>query len=102
FGAKGLSLGRGELIVAVRFPGDAAGSGSAYVKQANPGSGYAVCGVAATVTVNAGRVERCRVAVTGATATAVRLPAVEAALPGTAGTPDDIARAAAQVTSVRR
>jgi carbon-monoxide dehydrogenase medium subunit len=99
FGAKGLQLGRGELMVAVRF---ASNGGRAYAKVANPGSGYAICGVAALVeTGRDGKVSQCWVAVTGAGAFAMRLPAVEAALTGTSATADDIAQAAARVSSER-
>jgi carbon-monoxide dehydrogenase medium subunit len=88
--------GAGEIIVAVTFPSEA--GASAYVKLADPGSGYALCGVAAVVALGAdGTVASCRVAVTGATDAVVRLAGVESALAGTAAGADDIAGAAAAV-----
>lgn len=87
--------GAGEIIVAVNLPIAEAGTGSAYSKVAHPGSGYAVCGVAALVALGPdGSVARCRVAAAGLEAGAVRLPAVEAALTGTAATAADVTAAA--------
>ena len=95
FGPPPGAMAQGEIIVAVHFPG---GGGSAYEKLADPGSGYAVCGVAAAVSLAAdGTVEGCRVAVTGAGAQTVRLAAVETALTGTAASAENIASAATQV-----
>lgn len=87
--------GPAEIIVAATFPIAEAGTGSAYAKVAHPGSGYAVCGVAALVALGPdGTVSRCRVAAAGAGPGAVRLPAVEAALTGTAPGAEDLAAAA--------
>jgi aerobic carbon-monoxide dehydrogenase medium subunit len=86
--------GPGEIIVAVTFPLAEAGTGSAYSKVAHPGSGYAVCGVAALVALGPdGTVARCRVAVAGAGPGAVRLPEVEAALTGTMATAAEVTAA---------
>ena len=85
----------GEITVAVSFPAAEAGTGSAYSKVAHPGSGYAVCGVAALVALGPdGSVSRCRVAAAGVGPGAVRLPGVETAFTGTAATADDVVAAA--------
>ena len=77
-------LGSGEVITQVRFPVPASGTGSAYAKLPDPASGYALVGVAATVTVAGGKVTVVRVAITGLTPKATRLPSVELALVGKA------------------
>jgi carbon-monoxide dehydrogenase medium subunit len=85
----------GEIVVAVSFPAAEAGTGSAYVKVAHPGSGYAVCGVATLVALGPdGTVARCQVAAAGLGPGAVRLPAVETAFTGTGATADDVVAAA--------
>ncbi len=78
------SLGSTEVITQVRFPVPASGTGSAYAKLPDPASGYALVGVAATVTVAGGKVTVVRVAITGLTPKATRLPSVELALVGKA------------------
>lgn len=91
-------LAPGEIITSVDFPAHVAGAGSAYEKFKHPASGYAVCGIAASVEPAAnGTVSKCRVAVTGAASRATRLPAVEAVLEGQAPTADRIAAAAGRV-----
>lgn len=87
------ALGDAEILTAIHFP--AGEGGSAYEKVANPASGYAVAGVAAAVTVSGGVITKCRVALTGATDHARRLPAVENALEGKEATEDNINAAAA-------
>lgn len=75
-----------------------AGTGSAYEKFKHPASGYAICGIAATVRPLAnGLVRQCRVAVTGAASQAARLRAVEAAMEGHEPTAGNIAAAAKRV-----
>lgn len=79
----------GEIVTAVRIPAPAKGSGSAYEKLANPASGYAICGVAAAVTVSAkGKIEDATIALAGAGPTAVSLAA------NAQGTEDEVAAAA--------
>ena len=56
------SLEPQELIVGIRVPAPAAGSGSAYVSVENPASGFALAGAAAVVAADG----TSRVAVTGA------------------------------------
>jgi aerobic carbon-monoxide dehydrogenase medium subunit len=74
----------GEIITSLDLPAAAASHGSAYVKQRHPGSGYAICGVAAAVIVDAGTIQSARIAVTGATGHPARLEGAEEAAAGTA------------------
>ncbi len=76
------SLGPGEVITTVVFPGCGPDCGSAYEKFKNPASGRAICGVAAFVERKGGVVSRCAVALCGATRRATRLPRVEEAMAG--------------------
>lgn len=72
-----------EILVAIRVPVPAAGSGAAYMKFPHPASRFAVVGVAAVVTLD--KQTTCAsagVAVTGAGTKAVRAKGVEAALRG--------------------
>jgi aerobic carbon-monoxide dehydrogenase medium subunit len=77
-------LGPGEIITSLDLPAAAAGQGSAYVKQRHPGSGYAICGVAAAVIVDGGTIKPVRIVVTGATGHPARLEGAEEAAAGTA------------------
>ena len=89
-GAEFERPGSGEIITAVRIPAPAPGNGSAYEKLPNPGSGYAICGVAAAVTVSAdGAIERASIGLAGAGPTAVSLAA------DVQGTEDEVAAVAA-------
>ncbi len=81
-GARQTALGAGELIAAVTLP--AGPTRSAYEKLRHPAHLGAICGVAAALWMNGDLVERCGLAVTGATGHAQRLAASEAALIGTA------------------
>jgi carbon-monoxide dehydrogenase medium subunit len=98
FGGFVTALGPADVITSVDLPTSASGAGSAYEKVRNPGSSYAICGVAASVSLTAeGTIDSARVVVAGATAAAVRLPKVEAALAGQAATDETFAAAAAQL-----
>jgi carbon-monoxide dehydrogenase medium subunit len=89
------ALAPGELIASVDLP---AGAGSAYEKMRNPASGYAICGAAAVVSRAAdGTIQRCRLALSGATDQAVRLRSVEAAVEGSTPTPDTIREAVTRI-----
>lgn len=89
-------LAAGEIVTAVRIPAAPPRSGSAYEKLPNPGSGYAICGVAAAVTLSTdGTVEAAAVGLAGAGPTALALTATAAALVGGRGTEDEVAKAAA-------
>jgi carbon-monoxide dehydrogenase medium subunit len=88
-----------ELVTSIDFPPYVAGTGSAYHKFKHPASRYTICGIAALVgQASNGTVGKCRVAVTGATAYAIRLPQVEAALSGKAPTAENIAAVAQLAT----
>jgi carbon-monoxide dehydrogenase medium subunit len=72
-----------EILVQVRVPLPAAGSGAAYMKFPHPASRFAVVGVCAAVTLDKqGTCVKASVAVTGAGTKAVRAKGVEAALVG--------------------
>lgn len=88
------SLEPDEIITEVRLPEVSGSTRMTYEKHAHPASGYAVVGVAAVVTVDGGTVSSARIAVTGATSTAVRATAAEDALMGKALDADSIKAAA--------
>jgi carbon-monoxide dehydrogenase medium subunit len=91
-------LGAGDVIVSVTLPAGAARTGSAYEKIRHPATFYALCAVAASVTLEAdGSVSACRIAVTGVAAPA-RAAAAEAALTGQKPTTAAIEAAAAKAT----
>ena len=93
-GALETALGKGEVLVSVRFPTAPPRTGSAYEKVPHPASGFAVVGVAVVVTVaKDGKIERAAIGVTGAADCPFRATAAERALVGTKG--DDAAIAAA-------
>ena len=90
------ALGAGEIITSVRIRASAARGSSAYLKAAQQASGFAVCGVAARMALDAdGAVEHIRVGVTGVAATAYRATSVEDALTGAAPSAESIRKAAA-------
>ena len=69
-----------EILVEIRVPVPAAGSGAAYMKFPHPASRFAVVGVAAAVTLDKqGACTSASVGVTGAGTKAVRAKGVEAA-----------------------
>jgi aerobic carbon-monoxide dehydrogenase medium subunit len=72
-----------EMLTEIRVPVGSGRTGSSYQKFENPASGYAVVGIAATVSVgDGGTCREARVAITGAGTKAVRALAVEEALRG--------------------
>jgi aerobic carbon-monoxide dehydrogenase medium subunit len=83
---KGLmetALREDELLVSVRVPALAKGTGAAYMKFAHPASRFAIVGVAAVITVDKnGTCTKAGVGVTGAGTRAVRAKGVEAGLTG--------------------
>lgn len=82
-GPYATAAGAGEIITSVEIPAGASGGGSAYVKQRHPGSDYAICGVAAAVTLGSGgSVEAVRLAVSGAAEHPRRLEGAEEAAAG--------------------
>lgn len=93
------ALTHGEIITAVQLPAPAPRTGSAYEKIKHPATLYALCGVAASVTLaDDGTVSACRLGLTGATRHATRLSQAEAALVGQAPTDEAIAVAAQAAT----
>ncbi len=86
-----VGLLRDEVIHSVAVPPIAVGNGSAYSKFKNRANDYALCGIAASVVLASdGTLHECRVAVTGATRYATRLPGVEAILNGKQATEETI------------
>ena len=86
-----VDLADDELITSVRF---APTRSAAYAKLPQRASRYAVVGVGAALEVEGGVCRTARVAVTGASTHATRLPAVEEALSGAELTAERIAAAA--------
>lgn len=74
-----VDLAPGELITAIQF---APIRSAAYAKLHQRASHYAIVGAAVAVNVKGGTIESARVALTGATTHAIRLPGVEKALAG--------------------
>ena len=82
-GLMSTALGDDELLVEVRVPLLAAGTGAAYLKFPHPASRFAVVGVAAAVTLDKqGTCTKVGVGVTGAGTKAVRAKGVEAGCTG--------------------
>jgi carbon-monoxide dehydrogenase medium subunit len=76
------ALGPDEILTEIRVPIGGHG-GAAYMKHPHPASRFAVCGVAAAVTLDgAGKCTAARVGVTGVGSHAVRAKGVEAGLAG--------------------
>jgi carbon-monoxide dehydrogenase medium subunit len=82
-GLMATALGEDELLVEVRVPALAPGTGSAYMKFAHPASRFAIVGAAAVITVDKqGACTKAGVGITGAGTKAVRAKGVEAGLVG--------------------
>lgn len=80
-GPKTTALGRDEMITAAELPPLPSRSGMAYEKFKHPATLYALCGVAAAVTLGQdASIAKVRIGATGALSYAVRLRAVEEAL----------------------
>ncbi|WP_436345692.1 FAD binding domain-containing protein [Natronorubrum sp. FCH18a] len=84
-----------EIVTAVRIPTDD-DAASGYHKRRDPLSGYAMVGVGVWLRTDDETIEEARVAVTGATTTPSRLPAVEDELEGSAVSEETITAAAAE------
>jgi len=94
---KGLlttALAEDEILTEVRIPAGAGKVGGAYVKFPHPASRFAVVGVAAVLTVDAGKVSKASIGITGAGTKAVRAKGVEAAISGKAADAASIQTAA--------
>ena len=88
-----------EIVTAIEVPRPPAGTGAAYEKFEQPASHLALCGVAAALTVEGGRVRRARLAMTGVSSTPRRLTVLEETLIGLRvgeRALDEVARAAGQ------
>jgi len=82
-GLMATALKEDELLVEVRVPVPAAGTGAAYLKFPHPASRFAIVGVCAAVTLDkGGTCTKASVGVTGAGTKAIRARGVEAGLSG--------------------
>jgi carbon-monoxide dehydrogenase medium subunit len=82
-GLMSTALGEDELLVEVRVPALAAGTGSAYMKFAHPASRFAIVGAASVITVDKqGTCTKAGIGITGAGTKALRAKGVEAGLVG--------------------
>lgn len=89
------ALEQDEILAEIRVPLLPARTGTCYLKFPQPASRYAICGVAAVVTLGSGgAIERARVAVTGVGPKAYRATGVEQALAGQPASAEAIAQAA--------
>jgi carbon-monoxide dehydrogenase medium subunit len=94
---KGLlttALSEDEILTEARVPVTAAKMGASYMKFPHPASRFAVVGVAAVLTVDAGKISKASVGITGAGTKAVRAKGVEAAITGKAADAASIQAAA--------
>ena len=82
-GLMSTALGPDEILVEVRAPALAKGTGAAYLKFPHPASRFAIVGVAAVITTDGtGTCSKASIGVTGAGTKAVRAKGVEAELTG--------------------
>jgi len=93
-----------ELLTEIRVPLASGRAGSAYAKQVQAASRFALVGVAATIELErmSDRVQRARVAVTGIANRPLRAIAVEEALVGNVADPEHLSRAAARLVDSAR
>ncbi len=94
---KGLlttALADDEILTEIRVPAAAANVKSAYAKFPHPASRFAVVGVAAVLTMDAGKISKASIGITGAGSKAVRAKGVEAAIAGKAADAASIQAAA--------
>jgi|SRR5436853_452986 len=93
------ALEQGEILSEIRIPIPKARTGQAYLKAAQPASGFAVVGVAVSLVRDpAGKCEAAAVGITGVASKAYRAAAVEKALAGASLDEKTIAAAAAHAT----
>ncbi len=91
------ALQEGELITSVTVPTVDSGNGSAYLKVNHPASDYAVVGVAASVTLEAGTCSDVKLAIGGVVGKPVLVAGVADELVGKAPTAEAIEAASATV-----
>ena len=78
------ALEPGEILTEIRINRTNGRTGQAYAKMHHPASGFAVVGVAASLSLNGdGNCERASIGITGVSSKAYRASAVESALSGT-------------------
>jgi len=95
FGEKATTLRRGELLTAVTVPAASPLTRSTYLKRMHPASGHAMIGVAVAATFDTSETcTQCRIAITGVSAIATRVPRAEDHLIGSRPTADVIEAAA--------
>jgi carbon-monoxide dehydrogenase medium subunit len=97
-GMMATALKEHEILTGIEFPAHSSGQTSAYAKFAHPASRYAVIGVAAVITSSGGKCSAARVAIGGMVPVPKRASSVERALTGQELTPENIAKAAGQVS----
>lgn len=83
-----------EILTQIRIPALPPNTGTAYLKFDHPASHYALCGVAAVLTVQGGTIADARVGITGVGPKAYRASGVEAALKGQPANAETFAKAA--------
>jgi len=91
------ALEPGELISTITVSTEDAGTGTSYQKCLQPASGFAIAGIGARVRREGGKVTMARVGVTGLAGKPFRARQVEKLLEGTAGSADDVRKAASVV-----
>jgi carbon-monoxide dehydrogenase medium subunit len=91
------ALEPGEIVKEVIIPVEAQSTGTSYQKMLQPASGFAIVGIAARIRKAGGKIAMARVGVTGLSGKPYRANNVEKALEGTAGSVEDIKKAAALV-----
>src|SRR5262245_16828076 len=78
------AVGPGQILTEIRVPALGANMGAAYMKFPHPASRFAVVGVCAVLTMDAGKVSKAGIGITGAGTKAVRAKGVEAGIAGKA------------------
>jgi aerobic carbon-monoxide dehydrogenase medium subunit len=91
------ALQPGELVVAAKVPGTAAGTGAAYLKHRHPASFYAVVGVAAVASVDGGACTAARLTIGGVVGTPVHATAATESVVGETPSEETAAAAAEKV-----
>jgi carbon-monoxide dehydrogenase medium subunit len=91
------TLEPGEIIREIVVPVEETGTGVSYQKNVQPARGFAIVGVAVRVRRIGGKITMARIGVTGLSNIGYRATAAEKALEGAAGSPEDVAKAAALV-----
>ena len=91
------ALEPGEIVREVIVPKEQKATGVSYQKMVQPASGFAIVGAAARIRKDNGRIGMARIGITGMAPKPYRAEGVERLLVGTAGSPEDIRRAAAVV-----